>query len=149
VIDTSVVNLGSEWMWLRMNYVDMLQAVQKTQMDDRERGFFIIQNENMFPVRTKVQVGNGARVVLKMKSLSALLTAQSRLVSFHTHCFASGRPSRTDGDTALALGEEYTVIGYPGGVSRKCLTVLSIPHIVVWKITEGKYRYSKQLVFKF
>lgn len=141
--------MGKQWEWLRQFYVDMLQTVERSQMDSRERGFFIVQNEGRFPVRTKVQVGNGGQVVLRMKSLEPFLTVESRLMSFHTHCFGSGAPSRTDGDTAIALGEEYTVIGYPA-INRKATTVLSLPRIVVWQITSKQGRFfNAKRIFKF
>lgn len=131
----SIVNLDFQWEWLKRYYVDMLHSIEKTREDNRERGFFIIQaitraepHTFLFVKRTRVQVGTSGRVILKMKDL-ANIKADDKLMSFHTHiCTEHDYPSIVDKRTAIALGEEYTVIGYVDD------SYPAQPHIKVWRI---------------
>jgi len=138
----SIVHLDRvQWEWLRHYYIEMLTAVEKTQADGRERGFFIVQN-GYKTARSRTQVGTESRVILKMKTLpDELLTSNDKLMSFHTHNGSLDSPTVIDKKTAVALGEEYTVIGYFDKGK---------PHIKVWSISQRwDYRIRRKLVFTF
>lgn len=116
------------WNWLRRYHKDMLKAVDKTREDGKERGFLIIQHVGTEVARTRMQIGTSTRVVLKMKELP--IETGDMLISFHTHtCSGHDYPSTIDKRTAIALGEEYTVIGYIESPHPS-----EQPHIKVWRI---------------
>lgn len=130
-----------QWEWLKRYYINMLTAIEKTQIDGRERGFLIVQN-NMRVARTRTQVGTASRVILKMKKLP--ITSNDILMSFHTHNGGLDRPSARDRKTAVALGEEYTVIGYfDKGKPFKL-------HIKVWSVYQRwNYKIRTKCIFTF
>jgi hypothetical protein len=127
-----------QWNWLRRYCEDMLRAVEKTREDCKERGFFMIQHADGTTARTRRQTGTTTRVVLQMKDLA--VTTGDMLISFHTHvCSGHDYPSTIDKRTAIALGEDYTVIGYVDDAYPKYWTEIektAQPHIKIWRIWE-------------
>jgi hypothetical protein len=123
---------GWDWcgVWIEKYWNTMLTAIYRSRdgiYQNRERGFLMLVNGKAI-LRTRVQVGYAGHVTLKMKGIADKLNVESKLVSFHSHIGEGhDRPSMRDKETAVALGEEYTVIGYFKNGS---------PHIKVWRIYE-------------
>lgn len=105
---------------------DMWFAIARTVADRKERGFYIYLDENI-DGRTRLQVGTESEIELNLKELPLSLNITDfTLISFHTHNGENDKPSIKDVTTALALGEDYTCIGYVKN---------NRPRIACWKIT--------------
>lgn len=113
--------------WMKKYFAFMFDAISKSHVDHKERGFLIVKLEN-FVERSRMKLGTTGQVTLSMKEIADLIVPGTAIFSFHTHVGEGhSRPSSRDKETALSLGEKYTAIGYFKN---------GRPHISVWRIYE-------------